>query len=414
VPPNLARSVVREASRTARVLAMARGRERDRGVAAMARAITDSFDDILEANTLDLETSRDMAVPELVQDWLKLTPERLQAAVEILRHLATVPDPLRRVTNAPYQLDPAQTYSQQRPLGTIALVYEAFPELGAIAAGLCLKTGNCLVLRGGPESSHSNAAIAEALQQGLAAADLPPGALQLLPCEESSLTDLLAQDEHVNLVIPYGRPDLVQQAVQCASVPVLRSAIGNCYLYLSNTGDIDLASHAIADSHASKPDPVNAIEKVVVHAECGASALRKLFHALEQTGFQLRGDESACQEFPSHLRPAAPHEWSATYLDRIVAFRRAADVSEAIDWIDRHSSGHADCAITESYLESRQFANGVDSALVYVNASPRFERYSPRGGSVFLGMSNQKGYRRGPIGLDSLTAFKQVVQGDGS
>ncbi|ERN40350.1 gamma-glutamyl phosphate reductase [Rubidibacter lacunae KORDI 51-2] len=411
-PPSFVSVAVRQARDAARVLATAEGSDRNRGVGAIALFLEDNRDDILEANTLDLEMSREMAVPDLVQEWLKLTPERLQTTVTILRRLEKLSDPLQQVTNAPYQLDPSQTYAQQIPLGTVALVYEAFPELAAIAAGLCLKTGNALLFRGGPEATHSNAAIASVLQQALAAAKLPTRTLQLLPCEESSIQELLVQHEYVNLAIPYGRPALVQQTAQSASVPILRSAMGNCYLYLSYSGDCELAGYAIADSHESEPDPVNAIEKVLVHTDVKPTALQNIFHFLDTRGFELRGDARLCAEYPEHLQLATDSEWGVAYLNKIVAFGVANSIETAIEQIARDSSGHADCIVTESYRESRQFALGVDSALVYINSSPRFYRHSPQGESVFLGMSNQKGYRRGFIGLDSLTTFKQVVQGN--
>lgn len=406
-------NAVKQADRASQALATTKGIDRSRGVRAMAKAIENAFEEILEANTLDLETSREMAVPELVLEWLKLTPERLQTTTEILQRLEKISDPIQRILNAPYQLDPSQTYCQLMPLGAIAMVYEAFPELGAIAAGLCLKTANSLILRGGSEATHSNRAIAKALQSALEDSGLPPQALQLLPCDpEYSIQELVRQDQYLNLVIPYGRPTLVQQTAELATVPILRSAMGNCYLYWSLTGDLELVHSVIVDSHASEPDPVNAIEKVLVHTAAKPSSLIKLFHKLQETGFRLRGDEALANAFSDHLQLAVPSEWGSAYLDKIVAFKAIDGIDSAIAWINHYSSGHADCLITESYQQSRQFALGVDSALVYINSSPRFFRHSRRGDSVFLGMSNQKGYRRGLIGLESLTTFKQVVQGE--
>ena len=213
-------------------LGITKGAARSRALFAMASALKYSFDDILEANTLDLEASREMAVPELILDWLKLTPERLQTTVEILNRLGELSDPIRRVRNADYQLDHSQTYCQLMPLGVIALVYEAFPELAAIAAGLCIKTGNSLILKGGSEASHSVAAIVTALQSALVETGLPVACLELLEAEQgASIRDLVTQDQYLNLVIPYGRPSLVQQVVRQSTAPVLKSAMGNCYLY---------------------------------------------------------------------------------------------------------------------------------------------------------------------------------------
>jgi glutamate-5-semialdehyde dehydrogenase len=390
------------------------GLERNRGVKAMAKAIQDAFHEILEANTLDLEISREMAVPELILEWLKLTPERLQTTVEILQRLAELPDPLQQVINASHQLTPFQTYCQRMPLGTIALIHEAFPELGAIAAGLCLKTGNSLILRGCSASSHSHAAVAHALENALEDAGLPLGCLEAISSDRGvSIQELVTQDRYINLVIPYGRPSLVEQVAQQATAPVLRSAMGNCYLYWSPSGDLDLVRWIILDSYGNEPDPVNAIEKVVVSADRNPSLLLRLFNSLKEKGFDLKGDKELFAEFPEHLSPVNESEWGKPYLNKTVAFKLVSDISEAIAWIDRYSSGHADCLVSESYQESRQFATEIDSALVYINSSPRFSRNPKQRDSVFLGISNQKGYRRGLISLETFTTVKQVVQGNG-
>ncbi len=389
------------------------GLTRSHAVQTMAHALKSQQNEILEANTLDLEISREMAVPDLLLDWLKLTPERLQTAVQILERLSELPDPIGRVMTGNFQVDQCQTYSQLMPLGVIALVYEAFPELGAIAAGLCIKTGNCLILKGGSEASHSNSVIAQALRGALEDSGIPTASLQLLPAEQgTSIRELVTQDRYLNLVIPYGRPGLVQQVVRQATAPVLRSTMGNCYLYWSSSGSLDMARWMILDSHQSEPDPVNAIEKVLIHRQQNPSSVTMLWNSLRDKGFQLRGDAELVEEFPD-LILAEESEWSQAYLDRVISFKAMDGMGEAIDWINQHSSGHADCLVTESYQESRRFALGVYSASTYINASPRFYRNPKRGDAIFLGMSNQKGHRRGLIGLETLTTAKHIIQGMG-
>jgi glutamate-5-semialdehyde dehydrogenase len=387
--------------------------ERNRGIDAMAKALAEAFDEILEANTLDLEMSREMAAAEIILDWLKLTPERLENTVAILRQLATLADPTQRLLTAFYQLKPAQTYGQLMPLGVIALVYEAIPELAAIAAGMCLKTGNSLILRGCSQTSHSNSAIAKILQNALEEVGLASGCLEFLSPEGgSTIAELVTQEGYIDLVIPYGRASLVQQIAEKATIPVLRSAIGNCYLHWSASGDFDLVKWAILDSYASEPDAVNAIEKITIDNNQKPTSLVRLFGLLQENGFQLRGDEMLVSEFPEYLSLAGRNEWGTAYLSRTIAFKLVENLHTAIDWIDRYSSGHADCIITESYEESQQFARYVDSALVYINTSPRFDRHPQGGDSIFLGISNQKGNRRGSIGLQSLTTYKQVMRGE--
>lgn len=404
---------VQNAQRAAVDMATIKGTLRSRCVQAMAHSLKQHQDDILEANTLDLEASREMAVPELILEWLKLTPERLQSTIQILQRLSELPDPIGRVMNAMHQVDQCQTYSQLMPLGVIALVYEAFPELAAIATGLCIKTGNSLVLKGSSEASNSNLVIAKALHVAIEDVGLPLDCLQILSSDEgASVRDLIVQDQYVNLVIPYGRPSLVQQVVRQATAPVLRATMGNCYLYWSPSGSLDAARWMILDSHQSEPDPVNAIEKVLIHRNHNPSALTMLWNSLREKGFVVRGDAELVAEFPD-LQLAEDGEWRQAYLAKIVAFKVVDSLEAAITWINFNSSGHADCLVTESYQESRRFALGVNSASTYINASPRFYRNPQRGNSIFLGMSSQKGHRRGLISLETLTTVKHVIQGAG-
>ena len=405
-------NIVRESHKAATILAQTSATNRRRGVLALAEAIGSSFDEILEANTLDLEMSREMAIAEPIADWIKLTPERLEMTVSILQQLSKSADPTRRLINAPYQLEPSQTYCQLIPLGTIALVYEAFPELAAIAAGMCLKTGNSLITRGGSAASNSHQAIGNILQKAIAATDLPSHSITTISTDsEISVQELVTQDRYLNLVIPYGRPSLVQQIAEKATATVLKTTIGNCYLYWSISGNLDLIRQVVVDSHDSEPDAVNAIEKVLVNQNIKSPALQALFNSLKQQGFHLRGDEVLVEAFPEYLNPMKPDEWRRPYLRKAVAFRFVENLPQAVSWINRYSSGHADCIVTESYQESRQFVQGVDSALVYINTSPRFSRNPEGGEDVFLGMSNQKGYRQGLISVETFTTIKQVVQG---
>ena len=405
-------TIVRESHQAAVQLSQVSGAKRRLGVLALAEAMERSFDEILEANTLDLEISREMAISEPIADWLKLTPERLEMTVAILQQLSKSADPTRRLINAPYQLEPSQTYCQLIPLGTIALIYEAFPELAAIAAGMCLKTGNSLITRGCSAASNSNQTISAILKKALATTDLPPSSLSnISPDLGISVQELVTQDRYLNLVIPYGRPSLVQQVAEKATATVLKTTIGNCYLYWSLSGNLELTRQMITDSHDSEPDAVNAIEKVLVNQNVKPSTLRSLFNSLQEQGFTLRGDEVLVEQFPEFLTLVSPEEWSKSYLAKTVAFRCIESLSKAVSWINRYSSGHADCIVTESYQESRQFVQGIDSALVYINTSPKFSRNPEGGGDVFLGMSNQKGYRQGLISVQTFTTIKQVVQG---
>jgi glutamate-5-semialdehyde dehydrogenase len=406
------KTVVFQAFQASTQLAGSRPLNRSQALHRMAKALQDEQDDILEANTLDLEASHDTDLDPLLKRWLKLTPERLQRAVDILHRLGDRPDPMQQVLRASFQTEYSQSYNQMLPLGVIALIYEALPELGAIAAGLCIRAGNSLILKGGPETEQTNLAIVQCLVRALEDSDLPTHCLVSLPSANGHIPHLVMQDQWIDLVIPYGRPALVQQVVRHATTPVLRTTMGNCYLYWATSGQLDTVRWMVLDSHTGEPDPVNAIEKVLVCRDLKESSLQLLFDSLRDRGIRLKGDEELCSQF-DELEPVLTEEWSQPLLDQSVCFRSISGLEEAIHWINHHSSGHADGIATESYAESREFSSGINSATVHINSSPRFTRFSRLSNEVSLGMSNQKGYRRGRIGVDCLTTVKQIVLGSG-
>lgn len=405
---------VEDAAIAAQSLRLASAAQRSSGLRAMAAALDADQDEILEANTLDLEASQEMAVPPLVQAWLKLTPERLQGAIAILKDLSRTSDPIQQVIPGQYQLQNAQVYGQRMPWGVVALVSEAFPALGAITAGLCLRTANALVVRGGSETSHSNRAIFRSLQQALEDAELPAAGLTLLPVEQGiSLQDVLSHPG-LDLVLPYGRRSLVRQVLGGTAAPVIAPGLGNCYLYWSGSAPLERVRRMLTESHYGEPEPVNALEKVLIPASIKRSGLERLWQELEQVGFTVLGDENLQQKYPE-LPLADVSDWSQSSHDRRILFRVVEDLPTAIAWINRHSSGHADAIATSSYEESRQFSAGISSAAIYINASPRFERNPGSGTDIALGMACQAsagvGNIQGRIGLDALTRMSQIILG---
>jgi glutamate-5-semialdehyde dehydrogenase len=394
------------------IVGTANGSHRTRGVQAFALALKQNQDEILEANTLDLEASREMAVPDLILDWIKLTPERLQATIQILERIAILPDPLSQLLSTNHPLEDSQSYCQRMPLGVVTFIYEGFPDLAAITAGMCLKAGNSLILKGGSEASHSNQTITQLLQGALTTSGFPPSMVEFLPADQGgSIRDLVTQTGLLQLIIPYGRPSLVQQVLRQATIPVLQTAIGNCYLYWSTSGSVEMAQNIILESHQGCPEAVNAIEKVLVHRQHPQPALKMLWKGLQDRGFELRGDQGLATEHPE-LSVAQDSEWSHPYLNRTIAFKTVSSLDQAIHWINQHSNGHADCIVTDSYAESRRFAQIVQSASTYLNTTSRFTRQAKQGDGVFLGMSARRGVRGGFIGLEALTTIKHVFQGN--
>ncbi|MBE9108739.1 aldehyde dehydrogenase family protein [Nodosilinea sp. LEGE 07298] len=400
---------VRQASH---VLVAAGADAQSRLLEAVATAVEASLDDILEANTLDLEASLDMAVPERVLDWLKLTPERLQTTAKILRRLAYLGDPRGLLHPVPSRLSKAVAgYGQVVPLGVVALVYEAFPELAAIAAGLSLRTGNGLILKGSNEAGQTNQVILQALHQALDQVGLPQHCILSLTEEQGDVArSWLLQDPGVDLIIPYGRPGLVQQVVRQAGVPVLPTAIGNCYLYWSASGQLDTVTHMILDSHRGEPDAVNAIEKVLVHRGCSPSALAQLCHTLWDQDFEVLAHESLMADLPD-VKLATAADWSRPFLGKTVALRLVEDTKTAAALINRYSSGHANAIATESYTEGSRFTQLATSAVIYVNASPRFVRNPAQAAAIALGMTAQRGRCSGFVGLSALLTTQHILQG---
>jgi glutamate-5-semialdehyde dehydrogenase len=394
-------------------LALTRGIDRSRALGSMAKALKEASDEILEANTLDLENSQELELAPLIQDWLKLTPDRLQSTIQMVQDLGALSDPIQQVSQTTFPSSHSLNYSQLMPLGVIALATEAFPELVAITAGLCLRTGNSLVVCGSRESHHSTEAIIRVLRSALEEAGLPEDCLVCLPAGPvDPLRYVATNDQVINLLIPYGRPNFIQTVTRLATVPVLRTGMGNCYLYWAPSGQLDTARWMILDSHLGQPDPVNSIEKVLIHRNLNISGLQILWDDLRHKGFELRGDAALVAEFPE-LTLAQDWEWAEPYLAKVVAFRAVDGLEEALRWMNRYSSGHADCLATESYQESRRFSLGLNSATTYINSSPRFYRNPNRGGGMALGMSNQRTLRRGRIGMEALTTVKQIVLGGG-
>jgi glutamate-5-semialdehyde dehydrogenase len=378
-------------------------------LAAMGKAIGQRQDDILEANTLDLEISRDMAVPDLVVDWLKLTPERVQTVANIFQRLAA----MGTAFPAPNGGDDTGGYFRTRPVGIVGFIYEAFPDLGAIAAGLCIRTGNALVLKGGSEASRTNQIIASILQSTLEQVKLPTTLIFPIESTEISRFDI-AQCPSIDLIIPHGRPSLVAQVVQEASVPVIPSRMGNCYLYWSASGSLEQVYHMIVESHSGTPDAVNRIEKVLLHESHSENAVTRLWNRLQEEGFEIRADQVTLdnrEAIATSPEPIQPAEWDSAYLKRIIAFRQVKDSATAIDWINAHSSGHADSIATTDYAESRRFTAGCRSAAIYINASPKFIRNAKQTGEISLGASDYKGASGGLIGMSVMRERQRIFHG---
>jgi glutamate-5-semialdehyde dehydrogenase len=403
----------RHAYQAAPSLANISSADRSKMLLSLATAIREHQNAILEANTLDLEATLSLTEEEAAKAppiaWLKLTPERLKVAIDCLKRLAEMPDPIRPVTSAALLAERSQAYSQLMPLGAIAFIWESLPEIGAIAAGMCLKTGNSLVLHPSSEARETSLAIATAMMDALADSELHAGSLSAIatPTNETR-SQLIAQSPHLGTILAHGRSDFVNGIAARSSLPVVRSVTGNCYLYWALTGRLETVRSIVLDSYRGAPDRVNAIDKILVSSDRKLASISTLWNSLREEGFEIRADAGICEQFPE-LEVAQPHEWRQAYSGKTIAFKLMDQIELAMLWIDQNSSGHANVIVTESYRESCLFTRGLSSASVFVNASPCFARLNNN--TVYLGMSNQAGAQRGFIGLETLTRLKYIVQG---
>ncbi|MGB3789284.1 MAG: gamma-glutamyl-phosphate reductase [Phormidesmis sp.] len=375
-----------------------------RALIAMGNALNEGQDDILEANTLDLEISRDMAVPELVAEWLKLTPERVKTAASICHRLAAI----GAAPAVSTEFFGNSSYGQIRPLGIIGFIYEAFPDLAAIAASLCIRTGNAIVLRGGSEASRTNQMIARILQSSLAEVGLPEALIFAVEPTDISRLEM-AQCLSIDLIIPHGRPSLVEQVVEMATVPVAPSRMGNCYLYWSASGTVDQVYHMILSSHQGTPDAINRVEKVIFHESHSTTTLSRLWTRLREKGFELKAEKAIAQAH--NLSIAEPLDWGSAYLRRTVAFCSVKTTKEALHWINTHSSGHADSIATTDYADSRLFTTQCRSTALYINTSPQFIRNTEHPGEIALGISDRKGTTGGLIGMNMMRERQRIFPG---
>ncbi len=373
--------------------------ERDRLLAAMATALRQQVAEILEANTLDLEAGLSGG-NSATNNWRKLTPERLKQAIDLLERLQELP-----LTHSPITNTPANHY-RFTPLGQIILVIDAIPEVLLLAAGMCLKTGNVPIIKCDVGINHCGRAIITVIQATIANHKLSPACCQIVD-PEISLAVLLSPATGAHQVIVYGKDNLIKEVERLASVPVISASIGNCYLYWSASSSWEIVRSSIVDSHIGEPDAVSAIEKVLIQPEHKSSNLIALWTSLQEKGFQLLGDEHLVNNYPDYLQLSAPEFWSQPYFNKTVAFKSVENLDIGIRYINQHSSSHADTIITALFAEAQQFAASVETACIYINTSPRFQRYT--GNYIFLGIASQKSHQPGFISLERMMTAKPII-----
>jgi glutamate-5-semialdehyde dehydrogenase len=399
----------------ARTLATLGSATKDQALQAIAAALRQQEDIILQANARDLELGRESGLSAALLDRLRLSPARVAEMAAGVGKIASLPDPVGEVIGGQRLPNGLDVRRVRVPLGVIAVVYEARPNVTIDAAALCLKSGNAVVLRGSRSAAHSNAVLASVAADAALAAGLPAGAIALLAgTGREDLAELATQTGLVDLIVPRGGEGLKAALKGVATVPVIYAASGNNHVFVDASADLDDALAIILNAKLQRPGTCNAAENLLVHADIAGAFLPDALKALNQAGVVLHGDERARRAVPGiPIDDAGDRDWDTEYLSLELAVGVVDDVQDAIAHINAHGSGHSEAIVTGSAASARAFELGVDAACVYVNASTRFTDGGEFGKGAEIGNSTQKLHARGPIGLEELCTFKYLIEGEG-
>ncbi|MED3947867.1 MULTISPECIES: glutamate-5-semialdehyde dehydrogenase [Priestia] len=379
----------------------------------MAAALLDQQETILKANELDVEKAVQKGTSKAMLDRLSLNEGRIHGMADGLRQVAALADPVGEVLSMAKRPNGLQIGQQRVPIGVIGIIYEARPNVTCDAAGLCLKAGNAVILRGGSEAFHSNQAIVSILSQAAASAGFPEHSVQLIEdTSRETALELMKLNEYIDVLIPRGGAGLIEAVVKNATVPVIETGTGNCHIYVDEEYDRDMAASIVINAKTSRPAVCNSAEKLIIHERAAHEFLPIIVQALREKDVEVRGDERALTIVPD-LVPAGDEDWKKEYLDFIMAVKIVDDIDEAISHINIHSSHHSEAIVTTNYAHAQRFLQRVNSAAVYVNASTRFTDGEEFGFGAEIGISTQKLHARGPMGLKELTTLKYIIYGDG-
>ncbi len=397
-----------------RILSVAGTEQKNAALISIADAFIQRQDEWLDANRMDLEAAEKSGMRAAMLDRLRLTPERIVGIVQGIRDIASLPDPIG-VFDRMYTRPNGLIIGRKRvPLGVIAIIYEARPNVTADAAALCLKSGNVCILRGGKEAIQSNLAAEDIMRSALIRSGLPADCISLIhDTSRETAQELMHLNGYVDVLIPRGGAGLIRSVSQNASVPVIRTGEGVCHIYIDKDADLDLGSNILFNAKCSRPSVCNAVECVLIHESVLKPFLEKAVPLLDQHSVELRCDPESLRILGSRGIPASDNDWDAEFDDYILAVKTVSGIDEAIDFISKHGTGHSECIITESYSSAQDFLNRIDAAAVYVNASTRFTDGGEFGLGAEIGISTQKMHARGPMGLEELTSIKYIIYGNG-
>lgn len=401
------------AKRASRSLASLSGAERNRALEALAAGLLDACDTILAENQRDLENGKKAGMRDAMVDRLRLTRERIEGMASGIREVIALPDPVGRTLSGTTAPNGLKIRKVTVPLGVIAIIYEARPNVTSDAAALCLKSGNAVVLRGGKEAIHSNMAIASCMRASLRSVGIDENCVQLIEDTSHETADgLMKLNDYIDVLIPRGGAGLIRNVVMNSTVPVIQTGAGNCHVYVDRTADVQMAADIIFNAKTSRPSVCNACESLLIHRDIARQALPAIQARLAEKQVEIRGDALVCEILDTAV-PATEEDWGEEYLDYIISAKTVGSVEEAIEHINRYSTHHSECIVTNDYSAAQKFQDGVDSSAVYVNASTRFTDGGMFGFGAEIGISTQKLHARGPLGLPELTTFKYLIDGSG-
>lgn len=367
---------------------------------------------ILAANAKDMEKGREKGMKAGLLDRLLLTPERIEGMAEGLRQIAALPDPIGQVIKELTPPNGLKVLQVRVPLGVAGIIYEARPNVTADAFGLCFKTGNVVVLRGGSDALYSNQAIVDVLRETLTSSGCPAAAISLLSdTSRETAAAFMKLNSYIDVLIPRGSASLIATVVQNSTIPVIETGSGNCHIYVDEAADLSMAAEIVYNAKTQRIGVCNACESLVVHEKVKDAFLPLLAKRLSEKKVELRGDERACAVIP--MKAAEEKDWGTEYLDYILSVKIVDSLSEAIAHINRYNTGHSEAIITENKEHGEQFLREIDAAAVYVNASTRFTDGFEFGFGAEIGISTQKLHARGPMGLEALTSYKYEIYGTG-
>ncbi len=399
----------REASQ---VLATATRADKDTALSSMAAALDTHVDDILAANEEDVAAQTSAGTPEAMIDRLRLTPDRITGMANGLRDLVTLPDPVGEVIRGSTLANGLELRQLRVPFGVVAMIYEGRPNVTADAAGICLKSGNAVLLRGSSSARASNAAIVSALREAVEEFGLPADAIQLVTGDRDDVGHLMQARGLVDVIIPRGGAGLIERVVTGSTVPVIETGVGNCHVYVDADADLDMAERIVVNAKVHRPSVCNAAESLLVHAAVADEFVPRIVKALAGEGVTVHGDEGVRRASPDVI-PATEEDFGAEYLSLDLSAAVVGSLDEAVAHIRRYGTGHTEAIVTRSQEAARRFIAAVDAAAVVVNASTRFTDGSEFGFGAEIGISTQKLHARGPMGLQEMTSTKYVVTGDG-